>query len=76
MYDSNNGARFETYLLRGERGSRSIQVNGAAARLVESGDRIIICTFALLTPEEVKTWVPKVVLCDENNGIGSVVNKA
>lgn len=67
VYDSNNGARFETYILRGKRGSGQIQVNGAAARLVEVGDRIIICTFVQLTPEEAANWKSRAVLCDDKN---------
>ncbi len=67
VYDSNNGARFETYILRGKRGSGQIQVNGAAARLVEVGDRIIICTYVQLTPEEAETWRSRAVLCDGQN---------
>ncbi|MCA8938882.1 MAG: aspartate 1-decarboxylase [Planctomycetes bacterium] len=69
VYNSNNGIRFETYILRGQRGSGEIQVNGAAARLVEENDRIIICTFAQLTPEEADTWEPHVVICDHGNQV-------
>lgn len=67
VYNSTNGNRFETYIIRGERGSGEIQVNGAAARLVEQGDRIIICTFAQVTPEEADGLQPRVVICDEQN---------
>lgn len=67
VYNNNNGARFETYILRGKRGSGEIQVNGAAARLVEIGDRIIICTYVQLTPDEADGWRSKAVLCDDRN---------
>lgn len=69
VYNSTNGNRFETYIIRGERGSGEIQVNGAAARLVEKGDRIIICTFAQLTEAECEGWEPRVVICNESNRI-------
>jgi aspartate 1-decarboxylase len=73
VYNANNGARFETYILRGPRGSHAIQVNGAAARLVDVGDRIIICTFAMVTPDEAEKLVPRVVLCDDGNRIQAQV---
>jgi len=63
----NNGARFETYVIPGDRGSGQICVNGAAARLVHPGDRVIIMAFAYVTPEEAKTLHPAIVLVDDNN---------
>lgn len=67
VLDINNGARIETYLIPGARGSREIQVNGAAARLFYTGDRIIVCAFALLSDAEIAGHQPKVVLLDERN---------
>ncbi len=69
VYDSNNGARFETYIIEGQAGKGQIEVNGAAARMVHEGDSLIICTFAQLTPEETKNWSPQVVICDQDNRV-------
>ena len=65
---NNNGERFETYIIRGERGSGCICLNGAAARKVQVGDTIIIMSYALMDFEEAKTFSPKVVF-PENNKI-------
>lgn len=62
--DNNNGNRFETYVIKGERGSGVICLNGAAARLVNPGDIIIIMSYALLDFEEAKTFSPKIVFPD------------
>lgn len=62
-----NGARLETYTIPGERGSRVCCLNGAAARLTHVGDRIIVISYAEMTPEEAKEHTPKVVIVDENN---------
>lgn len=67
IVDINNGSRFETYTIAGERGSGMICLNGAAARCVSTGDKIIIMAYAGLTPEEAKTHRPKVLFVDENN---------
>lgn len=69
IVDINNGMRFETYTIAGERGSGMICLNGAAARCVQKGDKIIIMCYAQLTPEEAKTNKPKVVFVDDNNKI-------
>lgn len=63
----NNGARFETYTILGEPGSYEVVVNGAAARLVETGDKVIIITYAQLSEEELKDHDPKVVFVDDDN---------
>ena len=68
IVDNNNGERFETYIIRGERGSGCICLNGAAARKVQVGDTIIIMSYALMYFEEAKTFSPKVVF-PENNKI-------
>jgi len=64
-----NGARFETYVFRGEPGSKKIEVNGAAAHLVEPGDRLIILHFALMTDEEYRAHRPKVLIMREDNTV-------
>ncbi len=68
IVDIDNGSRFETYTISGERGSGMICLNGAAARCVSVGDKIIIMCYAYLTPEEVRAGHrPRVVFVDENN---------
>ena len=62
-----NGARLDTYTIPGERGSRICCLNGAAARLTQVNDRIIIMAYAEMQPEEAKTHRPRVVVVDENN---------
>lgn len=69
VVDINNGARLETYVIPGEAGKGDIQLNGAAARLVSKGDRVIIMAFGLLDEEEIKTHLPLVALMDDNNHI-------
>ena len=61
---NNNGARFETYVIRGERGSGVVCLNGAAARLVQPGDVVIIMAYAWMDAEEARTFEPKVVFPD------------
>lgn len=65
----NNGNRFETYTIRGKRGSGIIGLNGACARLGMPGDRVIIITYAQMDEKEAKNFVPNVVIVDENNKI-------
>jgi aspartate 1-decarboxylase len=67
IVNNNNGARFETYLIEGERGSGVVQLNGACARLAAVGDEIIIMTYAEMTREEAKQHKPLVVLVDKQN---------
>ncbi len=64
-----NGARFETYVFWGEPGSGKIEVNGAAAHLVEPGDRLIIMHFALMSEDEHREHRPKVAIMREDNSI-------
>lgn len=68
VVDNNNGERFETYTIRGERGSGCVCLNGAAARKVQVGDTVIIICYALMDYEEAKNFTPKVVF-PENNRI-------
>ena len=73
IVDIDNGSRFETYTIAGEAGSGMICLNGAAARCVSVGDKIIIMSYAQMTPEEVKNdHHPNVVFVDENNKIARV----
>lgn len=72
--DVDNGARFETYTIAGERGSGMICLNGAAARQVQVGDKIIIMAYAGMTPEEAKENKPNVVFVDDENKISRVTN--
>lgn len=67
IVNNNNGARLETYAIRGERGSGVICLNGAAARMVQVGDVVIIISYAYMTPEEAKSFRPIAVFPDENN---------
>ena len=66
IVDNNNGERFETYIIAGERGSGCICLNGAAARKVQIGDTIIIISYALMDFEEAKTFKPWVVFPKDN----------
>ncbi len=65
--DVDNGARFETYVIAGDAGSGVICLNGAAARCVAVGDKVIIMSYARLTPEEIPANPPRVVFVDEKN---------
>lgn len=67
IVDNNNGERFETYIIKGERGSGCICLNGAAARKVQIGDTIIIIAYALMDFEEAKTFKPTIVFPKEGN---------
>lgn len=67
IVNNNNGERFETYIIKGERGSGCICLNGAAARKVQVGDVVIIISYALMDFEEAKSFKPSVVFPDETN---------
>lgn len=67
IVDNNNGERLETYIIKGERGSGCICLNGAAARKVQVGDTVIIIAYALMDFEEAKTYEPTVVFPKEGN---------
>lgn len=69
VVDVNNGNRFETYVISGERGSGMICLNGAAARMVSVGDKIIIMAYASMTPGELNENPPKIVFVDDENRI-------
>ncbi|TQR19751.1 aspartate 1-decarboxylase [Psychrobacillus vulpis] len=74
IVNNNNGARFETYIIAGERGSGVICVNGAAARLVQRGDIVIILSYAYVMNEEAKTHQPTVAIMNENNTIKQIIH--
>lgn len=70
--DIDNGNRFETYIIAGEYGSGCICLNGAAAKCVETGDKVIIMAYAQMTPEENEKHYPKVVFVDDKNEITEI----
>jgi aspartate 1-decarboxylase len=72
VVDLDNGARFETYTIAGERGSREMKVNGAAARLVHRGDTIIVISYASYDEAELDGYVPRVVHVTADNEILAV----
>ncbi len=74
IVDIDNGNRFETYVIAGERDSGMICLNGAAARMVQTGDKVIIMCYAQMTPEEHRENRPKVVFVDEKNRISRITN--
>jgi len=74
VLDVTNGARLETYVLEGERGSGEIGINGAAAHLVHPGDLVLIVSFAEFEEDEARTWEPTVVLVDEHNRVERVLS--
>ena len=67
VVNNSNGERLETYAIPGERGSGEITLNGAAARKVSPGDILILMAYAIMTPEEAKTFKPKLVFPNEKN---------
>ncbi|EDL63379.1 aspartate 1-decarboxylase [Bacillus sp. SG-1] len=69
IVNNNNGARLETYIIPGERGSGVFCLNGAAARLVQPGDVIIVISYKLVAEENAHTHVPKVAIMDKDNNI-------
>lgn len=69
IVNNNNGARLETYVIPGERGSGVICLNGAAARLVQPGDRVIIISYAVMDEKEARNYQPKIAIMNEKNQI-------
>lgn len=72
VVDVTNGARLETYTIAGERGSGMICLNGAAAKLIDKGDTVIIMAYADMREEEARSYRPKVVFVDKDNKITSI----
>lgn len=67
IVNNNNGARLETYVIKGKRGSGVICLNGAAARLVQPGDNVIIISYGVMDEEKARNYKPTVVILDANN---------
>lgn len=76
VLDVTNGARLETYVIEGERGSGVIGINGAAAHLVHEGDVVLIVSYADLDDAEARTWQPTVVLLDADNRVERMLTGA
>ncbi|MEK4252832.1 aspartate 1-decarboxylase [Ureibacillus sp. FSL K6-2830] len=74
VVNNNNGARFETYIIPGKRGSGVICVNGAAARLVQKGDVVIIISYAYVEQEKLSEHKPTVAIMDEGNKIKEIIH--
>lgn len=74
IVNNNNGARLETYTIAGERGSGVICLNGAAARLVQPGDIVIIISYVILSEPEIAQHQPKVVLVNDKNQIREIIH--
>lgn len=72
IVNNNNGARFETYVIEGERGSGIVCLNGAAARLVQRGDVVIILTYTILDDQECQDYKPRLVYVNEKNRVEKV----
>ena len=72
VVDVNNGARFETYTIAGERGSGDMKVNGAAARLVHRGDTIIVISYGSYDPDDLEHYTPRVVHVNALNEIQTI----
>jgi aspartate 1-decarboxylase len=72
VLDVDNGARFETYTIAGERGSGEVKINGAAARLVHTGDTVIVVSYADYDEQELDEYEPRVVHVDQGNNIVDV----
>ena len=68
-----NGARFETYIISGEANSGIIEINGAAARLVHTGDKIIAMAYGLAAEEDLPDWKPTIVLVDDENQVKEIL---
>ena len=75
VVNNNNGARFETYVIEGERGSGIVCVNGAAARMVQPGDLVIIISYAMMDSKEIADYLPRVIMVDDKNNITNLKNK-
>jgi aspartate 1-decarboxylase len=75
IVNNNNGARLETYVIPGERGSGVVCLNGAAARLVQKGDIVIIVSYGMFFPEELATFRPKVAIINEKNEVEQLLEQ-
>ncbi|MDQ0889102.1 aspartate 1-decarboxylase [Paenibacillus sp. V4I9] len=75
IVNNNNGARLETYIIPGPRGTGVICLNGAAARLVQTGDTVIIISYAMMTDEEAKKHQPTIAIMGENNKVAQLLKE-
>lgn len=75
IVNNNNGARLETYVIPGERGSGVICLNGAAARLVQPGDTVIIIAYAMMDEATSRNYQPKIAIMDEKNQISQMLGE-
>jgi aspartate 1-decarboxylase len=75
VVNNNNGARMETYVITGERGRGDVCLNGAAARLVQPGDTVIIISYAQYSREELVNFQPKIVFVNEENKVTQIVSE-
>ncbi len=75
VVNNNNGSRFETYVIKGEKGSGMICLNGAAARLAHPGDIVIIISYGMFDQIEAKSYEPQIVFVDESNKVVKTDNK-
>ncbi|AIF43592.1 aspartate 1-decarboxylase [Virgibacillus sp. SK37] len=75
IVNNNNGARLETYVIPGERGSGIVCLNGAAARLVQKGDVVIIVSYGMFFPEELASFRPKVAIMNVNNEVEQIIEE-
>ena len=73
VVNNNNGARLETYIIAGPRGSGVICLNGAAARLVHPGDTVIIISYAMMSDEESRQYEPRIAILDKANKVQSLI---
>lgn len=75
IVNNNNGARFETYVIKGQRDSGVICLNGAAARLVQPGDQVIIIAYCWLSENDAREFKPRIVILGDNNKIIDVIQE-
>ncbi len=75
IVNNNNGARLQTYTIKGEKGSGIICLNGAAARLAQPGDIVIIMAYGIMDEKEALDLVPKVLILDEHNKIAEIIGE-
>jgi aspartate 1-decarboxylase len=73
VFNINNGARFSTYIIKGEPGTGMVGINGAAARLAQVGDKIIIINYGMMDDAEIATHKPRIVVLGENNKIDNII---
>lgn len=73
VFNINNGARFSTYIIKGEKGSGMIGINGAAARLAQVGDKVIIINYGMMDGTEMQAHKPRIVILGDENKIDSII---